>query len=121
MSWREYLARVFGGIFLWDEDRRLYEEMQRLQALGKYTDDQIMVMVRKGKQRGHIPGVGQVLVGRGKDVLDVPVPRCNHNSDVNELKRNNMLLMNDCESGAGGDVESDNNEDTDEDEEDVDS
>ncbi|GJS72500.1 hypothetical protein Tco_0705341 [Tanacetum coccineum] len=71
---------------------RLKKEIRRLQALGEYTNDQIMVMVRKGKQRRHIPGVGQVLAGRSKDVLDVPVPRCNHTSDVNELKRNNKLL-----------------------------
>ncbi|GKB39922.1 hypothetical protein Tco_0884864 [Tanacetum coccineum] len=84
-------THTVGGVFLRDKDRRLYEEMQRLQALVKYTDDQIIVMVRKGKQRGHILGVGQHDAGSGR------------------------------ESGAGGDVESDNDEDTDEDKEDVDS
>ncbi|GKC53828.1 hypothetical protein Tco_1076573 [Tanacetum coccineum] len=86
-------THTVGGVFLRDEDRRLYEEMLRLQGLGTYTDDQIMAMVREGKQRGHIPGVGRVLAGRGKDVLDVPVPRCNHTSDVNELKRSNKQLQ----------------------------
>ncbi|GJS29929.1 patatin-like protein 2 [Tanacetum coccineum] len=57
------------GVFLRDEERRLY-----------------------GKQRGHISGVGRVLAGRGMDVLDVLEPRCNHTSDVNELKRNNKQL-----------------------------
>ncbi|GKC71486.1 hypothetical protein Tco_1117369 [Tanacetum coccineum] len=38
-------THTVGGVFLRDEDRRLYisEEMQRLQALGEHTDDQIMV------------------------------------------------------------------------------
>ncbi|GKF15866.1 hypothetical protein Tco_0057328 [Tanacetum coccineum] len=42
-------------------------------------------------------GTFLVLVGfwreRGKDVLDVLVPRCNHTSDVNELKRSNKQLQ----------------------------
>nr|GFA58408.1 hypothetical protein [Tanacetum cinerariifolium] len=56
--------------------------MVRLHGLGTYTDDQIMAMVRRGKQRGHIPGVGRVLAGKGKDILDVSVPRCNHTFDI---------------------------------------
>ncbi|GJS85416.1 hypothetical protein Tco_0751957 [Tanacetum coccineum] len=54
------------GIFLWVEERLLYEEMLRLKDLGPntptgvpYTDDEIMAMVRQGKQRGHIHGVGR--------------------------------------------------------------
>nr|GEV65461.1 hypothetical protein [Tanacetum cinerariifolium] len=46
----------------------------------------------RDRQRGHIPSVGRVLAGRGKDVLDVPVPRCNHTSYVNELKKSNKQL-----------------------------
>ncbi|GKG48056.1 hypothetical protein Tco_0509941, partial [Tanacetum coccineum] len=68
-------------------------EMLRLQGLGTYSNDLIMAMVCGDKQRGHIPGVGRVLAGRGKDVLDVPVPRYNHTSDVNELKRSNKQLQ----------------------------
>ncbi|GJZ55314.1 hypothetical protein Tco_0610507 [Tanacetum coccineum] len=68
------------------------DEMVRLQGLGTYTDDQITAMVRGGKQRGYILGVGRVLAGRGKDVLYVPVPRCNHTSNVDELKRSNKKL-----------------------------
>nr|GEW79564.1 hypothetical protein [Tanacetum cinerariifolium] len=86
-------THTVGGVFLRDEDQRLYEEMVRLQGLGTYTDDQIMAMVRRGKQRGHIPGVGRVLAGKGKDVLDVLVPRCNHTSDVDELKGINKQLQ----------------------------
>nr|GEY81972.1 hypothetical protein [Tanacetum cinerariifolium] len=52
--------------------RDMHEEMLRLQGLGPntptcvpYTDDEIMAIVRRGKQRGHLPGVGRVLVGQG--------------------------------------------------------
>ncbi|GJZ22490.1 hypothetical protein Tco_0559529 [Tanacetum coccineum] len=86
-------THIVGGVFLQDEDRHLYEKMLRLQGLGTYIDDQIMAIIHGGKQRGYILGVGKVLAGRGKDVLDVPVPRCNHTSDVNELKRSNKQLQ----------------------------
>nr|GEW91111.1 hypothetical protein [Tanacetum cinerariifolium] len=125
--------------------------MLRLQGLGTYTDDLIMAMVCGGKQRGHILGVGRVLAGRGKDVLDVLVPRCNNTFDVNELKRSNKQLQkkiymitkalssedrmsqlftqlqsqhesgSGSESGAARDDESGDDEDTDEDKEDADS
>ncbi|GJV20926.1 RNA-directed DNA polymerase, eukaryota [Tanacetum coccineum] len=46
----------------------IYDEMLRLQGLGSntetgvpYIEDEIMAIVRGGKQRGHIPGVGRVL------------------------------------------------------------
>ncbi|GKD77250.1 hypothetical protein Tco_1339871 [Tanacetum coccineum] len=144
-------THTVGDVFLRDEDRCLYEEMLRLHGLGTYTDDQIMAKVRWGKQRRHIPDVSRVLAGRGKDVLDVPVPRCNHTFDVNELKKCNKQLQKQInmitkamssddmysqlftqlqsqhesgsgsESGAAGDDESGNDEDADEDEEDADS
>ncbi|GKE44705.1 hypothetical protein Tco_1471989, partial [Tanacetum coccineum] len=48
------------------------DEMLRLQSLGSntpsgvpYTDDEIIVIVRGGKQRGNILGVGRVLSGQG--------------------------------------------------------
>nr|GEZ70978.1 hypothetical protein [Tanacetum cinerariifolium] len=51
-----------------DEDRALYDEMLKLQRLGSntetgvpYTEEEIMAIVRKGKQQGHLPGVGRVL------------------------------------------------------------
>ncbi|GKB49180.1 hypothetical protein Tco_0899933 [Tanacetum coccineum] len=66
--------------------------MLRLQGLGTYTDDQIMAIVRRGKQRGHITDVGRVLAGRGRDVLMSPEPRCTHTADVDELKRTNKKL-----------------------------
>ncbi|GJW47729.1 hypothetical protein Tco_0079375 [Tanacetum coccineum] len=38
--------------------------MRRLEATGTYTDDEINRLARRGKQRGHIPGVGRVLPAR---------------------------------------------------------
>nr|GEV56203.1 hypothetical protein [Tanacetum cinerariifolium] len=99
-----------GDIFLRDENRRLYE-MVRLQGLGTYIDDQIMAMVRRGKRRGHIPGVDRVFAGRGKDVLDVPVPQCNHTSDLQS--QHDSGIGSRC--GAGEDDESGDDEDADED------
>ncbi|GJQ97199.1 RNA-directed DNA polymerase, eukaryota [Tanacetum coccineum] len=71
-----FQAHTVGRVFLRDEDRALYDEMLRLHGLGSntktgvpYTDDEIMAIVRKGKQRGHLPGVGRVLPGQGMDVL----------------------------------------------------
>nr|GFD29849.1 hypothetical protein [Tanacetum cinerariifolium] len=58
-------------VFLNPEDKALYDEMLRLQGLGSntptgvpYTEDEIMTIVRGGKQRGHIPSVGRVLLGQ---------------------------------------------------------
>nr|GEU68139.1 EF-hand domain pair [Tanacetum cinerariifolium] len=79
------------------------EEMLRLQALGSntpsgvpYTEEEINALARKGKQRGHLPGVGRVLPGRATDVLippPPPPPQCTHNSgDVKKLKKKNKYL-----------------------------
>ncbi|GKC10246.1 hypothetical protein Tco_1001856 [Tanacetum coccineum] len=59
-----FVAHTVNGEFLRDEDRRIYEEMRRLEATGTYTDDEINRLARRGKQRGHIPGVGRVLPAR---------------------------------------------------------
>nr|GEW02818.1 hypothetical protein [Tanacetum cinerariifolium] len=42
--------------------------------------------------RGHIPGVGRVLTGRGRDFLVSPEPRCTHTADVDEVKRTSKKL-----------------------------
>ncbi|GJS75928.1 hypothetical protein Tco_0725809 [Tanacetum coccineum] len=59
-----FVTHTVGGVFVRDEDRALYDEMLRLQHLGTniemsvpYTEEEIMAIVRKGKQRGHLPGV----------------------------------------------------------------
>nr|GEV34137.1 hypothetical protein [Tanacetum cinerariifolium] len=111
-------THIVGGVFLSDEDRRLYVEMMRLQGLGTYTDDQIMAMVRGGKQRGYIPSVGRVLARRDKDVLDVPAM-----SSDDRYSQLFTQLQSQHKSGsdvAGGD-ESGDDEDADEDEEDANS
>nr|GEY68777.1 IBR domain, zinc finger, RING/FYVE/PHD-type, E3 ubiquitin ligase RBR family [Tanacetum cinerariifolium] len=62
-----FVTHTVGEVFVRDEDRALYKEMLRLQRLGSntetsvpYTEEEIMAIVRKGKQRGHLPGVGRV-------------------------------------------------------------
>nr|GEZ13877.1 hypothetical protein [Tanacetum cinerariifolium] len=54
-----FLTHTVGGVFLNPEDKALYDEMLRLQGLGcntptgvPYTEDEIMDIVREGKQRG---------------------------------------------------------------------
>ncbi|GKC06782.1 hypothetical protein Tco_0998392 [Tanacetum coccineum] len=54
-----FLTHTINGVFL--------DEMLRLQGLGSntktgvpYTKDEIMAIVRGGKQQGHIPGVGRL-------------------------------------------------------------
>ncbi|GJT24081.1 hypothetical protein Tco_0894018 [Tanacetum coccineum] len=110
------------GVFLRDEERLLYEEMLRLKDLGSnmptgmpYTDDKIMAMVRRGKQQGHIPGVGRVLAGQGRDVLTIPEPRCAHTADVDELQSQHEVGSGNG-SGGGGNDEPGEDEDADEDE-----
>ncbi|GKA25325.1 retrotransposon protein, putative, ty3-gypsy subclass [Tanacetum coccineum] len=98
-----FVTHTVNGVFIRDEDRAIYEEMVRLRALGSntesgvpYTDEEINAMARKGKQRGHLPGVGRVLPGRARDVLippPPPPPQCTHNSgDVEKLKKKNKYL-----------------------------
>ncbi|GKB73626.1 hypothetical protein Tco_0935038 [Tanacetum coccineum] len=69
-----FLTHTVGGVFLNPEDKALYDEMLRLQGLGSntstgvpYTEDEIMAIVRGGKQRGHIPDVGRVFAETGHD------------------------------------------------------
>nr|GEX20862.1 hypothetical protein [Tanacetum cinerariifolium] len=54
-----FVARTINGEFLLDEDRRIYEEMRRLEATSTYTADEINRLAKGGKQRGHIPSVGR--------------------------------------------------------------
>ncbi|GJV38621.1 EF-hand domain pair containing protein [Tanacetum coccineum] len=93
-------THIFDGVFLQDEARIQYEEMLRLRNLGAntptsvpYTKDQIMAMVHQGKQQGHIPGVGRVLVGQGRGIISINEPRCTHtDADVDEVKEENKKL-----------------------------
>ncbi|GKD45360.1 hypothetical protein Tco_1270005 [Tanacetum coccineum] len=47
-----FVGHTVNGEFLQDEDRRIYEEMRRLEATGTYTDDDINRLARRGKQQG---------------------------------------------------------------------
>ncbi|GKB58977.1 hypothetical protein Tco_0915163 [Tanacetum coccineum] len=77
--------------------RDMHDEMLRLQGLGSntssgvpYTEDEIMAIVRRGKQRGHIPGVGRILPGRA--TIIPPPPPCTHSSNVAMLKKREKTL-----------------------------
>ncbi|GJT52265.1 hypothetical protein Tco_0978422 [Tanacetum coccineum] len=92
-----FLTHTINGVFLNHEEKALYEEMLRLQGLGSntdtgvpYTEDEIMAIVRGGKQRGHIPGVGRVLPGQ--DTVIPPLSPCTHSSDVIKLKKIEKVL-----------------------------
>nr|GEU99854.1 hypothetical protein [Tanacetum cinerariifolium] len=94
-----FQTHTVGGVFSRDEDQALYEGMLRLQGLGSntetgvsYIEDEIMAIVRKGKQRGHLPGFGRVFLRQGTDVLSPPLPPCTYNSDVVKLKKSNKRL-----------------------------
>ncbi|GJR54561.1 F-box domain containing protein [Tanacetum coccineum] len=69
--WRTHTV---DGVFPKDEDRRIYEEMKRLEATGEYTEDEINALARGGKLRGHIPGVGWVLPSRATSRPSMPAP-----------------------------------------------
>ncbi|GJS63709.1 hypothetical protein Tco_0678273 [Tanacetum coccineum] len=73
------------------------DEMLRLQGLGSntptgvpYTEDEIMAIVRGGKQRGHIPGVGRVLPGQGTVIP--PPSQSTHSTDIARLKKREKQL-----------------------------
>nr|GFC42107.1 hypothetical protein [Tanacetum cinerariifolium] len=92
-----FLTHTVGGVFFNPEDKALYEEMLRLQGLGSntptgvsYTKDEIMAIVREGKQRRHIPGVGRVLPGQGTAIP--PPSQSTHSVDIARLKKCEKLL-----------------------------
>nr|GFA21827.1 hypothetical protein [Tanacetum cinerariifolium] len=98
---REYLSLIYtffmthtvGGVFTRDEDRAIYALGSNTPSGVPYTEEEINALARKGKQRGHLPGVGRVLPGRATDVLSPPPPQCTHNSaDVKKLKKKNKYL-----------------------------
>nr|GEV95684.1 hypothetical protein [Tanacetum cinerariifolium] len=89
-----------GDKFAQDEARVQYEEMIRFRDLGAntstgvpYTEDQIIAIVQKGKQWGHISGVGRVLAGQGRDANSINEPRGTYtNADVDEIKEDSKRL-----------------------------
>ncbi|GJS72663.1 hypothetical protein Tco_0705504 [Tanacetum coccineum] len=94
-----FVTHTVNGVFTQDEDRAIYEETLRLQALDSntetgvpYTEEEIMAIVRKGKQRGHLPGVGRVLSGRATDGCPPPPQSTVDPADVEKLKKSNKSL-----------------------------
>ncbi|GJZ42960.1 hypothetical protein Tco_0590215, partial [Tanacetum coccineum] len=53
-----------------------------------YTEDEIMAIIRGGKQRGHIPGVGRFLPGQGTVIP--PPSQSTHSADIARLKKRRM-------------------------------
>nr|GFB82127.1 hypothetical protein [Tanacetum cinerariifolium] len=46
-----------------------------------------MVMVRKGKQRGNIPGVGRIMGEKGKNTIFIDEPRGTYtNIEIDEIR-----------------------------------
>nr|GEU49680.1 zinc finger, CCHC-type [Tanacetum cinerariifolium] len=124
---REYLSLIqtyfdthtVDGVFLRDEERIIYEEMLRLKDLGPntptgvpYTDDEVMTMVRQGKQRWHILGVGRVLAEQGRDILTIPELRCTHTADVYKREWRGGDDKTSEDEDAGEDEDADRDEDS---------
>nr|GEV97269.1 hypothetical protein [Tanacetum cinerariifolium] len=68
---------------------RTDEEMRRLEATSTYTDDEINCLARGGKQRGHITGMGRVLLARATASLSTPA----HESTLNSLHKKVDFIM----------------------------
>nr|GEY69085.1 F-box domain, leucine-rich repeat domain, L domain-like protein [Tanacetum cinerariifolium] len=57
------------------------------------TKDEIMAIVRGGKPRGHIPGVGRVLPGQGTVIP--PPSQSTHSADIARLKKPEWRVRDD--------------------------
>nr|GEW07929.1 acidic leucine-rich nuclear phosphoprotein 32 family member A [Tanacetum cinerariifolium] len=84
-----FVAHTVNREFLRDEDRRIHEEMRRLEATGTYTDEEINRLAIGGKQQGHTPGVGRVLPAQVTASLSTPV----HESTLNSLHKKVDFMM----------------------------
>ncbi|GJY71256.1 Toll/interleukin-1 receptor domain-containing protein [Tanacetum coccineum] len=124
--WRTHTV---DGVFPKDKDRRIYEEMKRLEATGEYTEDEINALASGGKLHGHIPGVGRVLPSRATSRPSMPAPDKSLKSMHKKVEFMMSLFRSDskysdmfkeCESGGasgsggcGDDEESGDDEDGD--------
>ncbi|GJS19470.1 reverse transcriptase domain-containing protein [Tanacetum coccineum] len=94
-----FVTHTVGGVFVRDQDRALYDEMLRQQRLGSntetgvpYIEEEIMAIVRKGKQRRHLPGVSRVVSRRVTGGCP-PLPQSTVDpADVEKLKKSNKSL-----------------------------
>nr|GEZ09111.1 hypothetical protein [Tanacetum cinerariifolium] len=85
-----FLTHTVGGVFLNPVEKILYGLGSNTPTGVPYTDDEIMAIVRGGKQRGHIPGVGPVLPGQG--TIIPPSSQSTHSADIARLKKREKLL-----------------------------
>nr|GFB16809.1 hypothetical protein [Tanacetum cinerariifolium]GFB16833.1 hypothetical protein [Tanacetum cinerariifolium] len=85
-----FLTHTVGGVFMNPEDKALYGLGSNTPTGVPYTEDEIMAIVRGGKQRGHIPGVGRVLPGQGTVIP--PPSQSTHSADIARLKKREKLL-----------------------------
>nr|GFB78775.1 F-box domain, leucine-rich repeat domain, L domain-like protein [Tanacetum cinerariifolium] len=82
-----FVAHTVNEEFLRDEDRRIYEDMRRLEATGTYIDNEINRLARGGKQQGHIAGMGRILPARATASLSTPAHENTLNNLYNSLSR----------------------------------
>ncbi|GJT77551.1 hypothetical protein Tco_1044276 [Tanacetum coccineum] len=87
-----FMTHTLGGVFVRDEDRALYSLGNNTETGVPYTEEEIMAIVRKGKQRGHLPGVGRVLSGRATGGCPPPPQSTVDPADVEKLKKSNKSL-----------------------------
>nr|GFC17758.1 F-box domain, leucine-rich repeat domain, L domain-like protein [Tanacetum cinerariifolium] len=106
-----FVAHTVNREFLRDEDRHIYGEIRRLEAIGTYTDNEINRLARGGKQRGHIAGVGRVFPARATTSPSTPT----HESTLNSLhKKGGASGSGGCEDEEeGADHQDDEDEDGD--------
>nr|GEU31738.1 hypothetical protein [Tanacetum cinerariifolium] len=74
-----FVTHTVDGVFMLDEDRAIYALGSNTPSGVPYTEEEINALPRKGKQRGHLPGVSRVLPGYAINVLSLPPPQCTHN------------------------------------------
>nr|GEY45593.1 hypothetical protein [Tanacetum cinerariifolium] len=88
-----FVTRTVGGVFTRDNDRAIYALGSNTSSGVPYIEEEINALARKGKQLGHLPGVGRVLSRRAINVLSPPLSQCTHNSaDGEKLKKKSKHL-----------------------------
>ncbi|GJV05246.1 F-box domain containing protein [Tanacetum coccineum] len=81
-----YRLHTVNGVFQDPEALRMYDRMRELEATGEHTTAEINAMVRGGKLRGHIPGVGPVMPGYVRSRLSYTAP-VDRSRDVDFMMR----------------------------------
>ncbi|GKB32090.1 hypothetical protein Tco_0871491 [Tanacetum coccineum] len=92
-----FITHTVGRVFMRDEDRALYRLGSNTETGVPYTEEEIMAIVRKGKQRGHLFGVGRVLPGRATNGCPPPPQSTVDPVNVEKLKKCNKSLTKQVE------------------------